>query len=106
VTTPGDALTSPRRGLGIQQVRSYREFQDNESRVVPYDILREPERFASHFERYATSTVTIIGFGRRLQSYDDPMITEVIYIMQLSALFGVPGKVRTDLIDAHHWGCE
>lgn len=90
-----DALHS---GLGIQQTKSYREFQNNESRVVPYDILREPERFTSHFERYATSTVTIIGFGRRLQSYNDPMITEV----RSSVLYSDVGALTEGIGHFHH----
>lgn len=72
-------------GVGQQQIRNYRDFQNNESKQIPWvrrslclckfwlilmqDILQDPEEFVNHFERYAASTVSIIGFGRRLQSY-------------------------------------
>lgn len=62
--------------VGVQQVRKYRSFQNDESRVVAYDLLRSPEDYVKHFERYATSVVSIIGFGRRVESSQDPIITE------------------------------
>ncbi|KAG6353835.1 hypothetical protein INS49_005316 [Diaporthe citri] len=50
-----------------------------------------PDDYVKHFERYATS-VSIIGFGRRVESNEDPIITEVIAVMQLAAELNVPGK--------------
>lgn len=79
-------------GVGLQQVRKYRDFQNNESRVMAYDMLRDPERYVTHMERYATSVVSIIGFGRRVARIDDPLITEVLAIMQRAASLNVPGK--------------
>ena len=79
-------------GVGVQQVRRYREVQDNESRVVALDFLRDPDHYVSHLERYATSVVSILAFGRRVASYRDPIITEVIAVMQLAAELNVPGK--------------
>ncbi|KAK5138478.1 hypothetical protein LTR08_000064 [Meristemomyces frigidus] len=79
-------------GVGLQQVRKYRSFQNDESRLVAYDLLRTPEEFAAHLERYATSVVSIIGFHRRVSSITDPIITEVIAVMQKAAELNVPGK--------------
>ncbi|KKY27778.1 putative cytochrome p450 [Diplodia seriata] len=81
-------------GVGIQQVRKYRTFQDNESKVVAYDLLSSPEKFVEHFERYATSVVSIIAFGRRVASPEDPIITEVIAAMHLAADLNVPVLAR------------
>ncbi|KAK8232213.1 cytochrome P450 [Phyllosticta capitalensis] len=79
-------------GVGVQQVRKYRAFQDNENRVVALSLLTEPHKFAEHFERYATSVVSIVAFGRRVAKDDDPIITEVIASMQLAAILNVPAK--------------
>ncbi|KAI7055034.1 cytochrome P450, partial [Hortaea werneckii] len=79
-------------GVGLQQVRKYRDFQNDESRVVAYDLLRSPEDYVLHFERYAASVVSIIGFNRRISSTQDPIITEVIAVMQRAAELNVPGK--------------
>lgn len=85
--------------VGIQQVRSYRSFQNDESRVVAYDLLKSPDDYVKHFERYATSVVSIIGFGRRVESSEDPIITEVIAVMQLAAELNVPGKTFPMLME-------
>lgn len=79
-------------GVGLQQVRKYRGFQNNESRVMAYDMLRDSERYVTHMERYATSVVSIVGFGRRVARIDDPLITQVLAIMQRAAELNVPGK--------------
>jgi len=83
-----------------------RDLQNNESKQVPWDILqgtkfsrfsqqqlrlfKDPQEYVNHFERYAASVVSIIGFGRRLQTWRDPVVTQVIYSMQLAAALNVP----------------
>jgi len=86
-------------GVGTQTVRGYRQLQNNESKVVALDLLREPSEYVKHLERYATSVVSIIGFGRRVASYNDPIITEVIALMQLAADLNVPGKTFPMLLE-------
>ncbi|KAL2012154.1 hypothetical protein VTN00DRAFT_4872 [Thermoascus crustaceus] len=79
-------------GVGLQQVRSYRGFQNDESKVMAYSLLSTPEEYVNHFERYAASVVSIIGFGRRIASFTDSIVTEVIAVMQRAADLNVPGK--------------
>ena len=78
--------------LILFQVLTYQNFQDNENKVVVYDLLSTPDQFASHFERYAASVVSIIGFSRRISDSQDPLITEVIAHMQTAAHYAVPAK--------------
>lgn len=78
--------------LKVGQVQRYRGFQNDESKVVAYDLLSTPENYVAHFERYATSVVSIIGFGRRISSIKDPIITEVIALMQAAGDVAVPAK--------------
>ena len=86
-------------GVGLQHVRSYSGFQNNESKVVALDLLRTPEDYVMHFERYAASVVSIIGFGRRISSSEDPIITEVIAVMQRAAELNVPGTTFPMLLE-------
>ncbi|KAL4805906.1 cytochrome P450 [Aspergillus unguis] len=79
-------------GVGLQMVRKYRGFQNDESRVVALNLLQEPDEYVAHFERYATSVVSIIGFGRRVASYSDSIVQEVISVMHKAAELNVPGK--------------
>jgi cytochrome P450 len=66
-------------------------------------LLSQPETFAAQFERYATSVVSIIGFGRRVGSIEDPIITEVIAVMQRAAELNVPGKNFPMLMETFPW---
>ncbi|MCJ1438484.1 hypothetical protein MMC27_007874 [Xylographa pallens] len=79
-------------GVGLQQVRNYQGIQSDENKVVLSDLLSDPGNYVLHLERYAASVVSIIGFGRRIRTYTDPIITEVIAIMQKAAELNVPGK--------------
>ena len=90
-------------GVGLQRVREYRGFQNDESKVVAYELLRTPEQYVAHFERYATSVVSIIGFNRRVASISDPLITEVIAVMQKAAELNVPGKSFPMLFETFPW---
>jgi cytochrome P450 len=83
----------------MQQVRSYRPIQNNESKLIAYSLLDEPTKYVSHFERYAASVVSVIAYGRRIASYLDPIITEVIWVMQIAAELNVPGKTFPMLME-------
>lgn len=89
--------------VGTQSVRKYRTFQNDESKLVAYDLLSSPADYVKHFERYATSVVSIIGFGRRVESFNDPIITEVIAVMHLAADLNVPGKTFPMLMETFPW---
>jgi hypothetical protein len=80
-------------------VQNYRNLQDDESKVTTCDLLTSPDRYVAHFERYATSVVSIIGFGRRMANTDDSLITEVIDIMHRAAELAVPGKTFPRLME-------
>jgi len=75
--------------------------------VVVYDLLKTPELFASHFERYAASVVSIVGFGRRISNSQDTLITEVIAQMQHAAHLAVVAKDWPRIIETfpceHFW---
>lgn len=86
-------------GIGMQQVRGYQSLQSDENKVVLYDLLADSEHYVTHFERYAASVVSIIGYGRRIAKVTDPIITEVIYLMQRAAELNVPGKTFPMLLE-------
>ncbi|KAI4640989.1 uncharacterized protein J4E78_010465 [Alternaria triticimaculans] len=91
------------QGVGIQQIKRHRSLQDDENKIVVCDLLETPDRFVAHFERYATSVVSIIGFGRRIGDIQDPLITEVIAQMQTSAKMAVVAKDFPRLMETFPW---
>ncbi|KAH9216523.1 putative cytochrome P450 [Leptodontidium sp. 2 PMI_412] len=90
-------------GVGMQQVRNYQKLQSDENKVVLLDLLTDSENYVAHFERYAASVVSIIGFGRRISKITDPIITEVIWLMQRAAEHNVPGKTFPMLMETFPW---
>jgi cytochrome P450 len=52
-----------------------------------------------HFERYAASVVSVMAYGRRIPSSNDPIITEVIVLMHSAADLNVPGTHTTYFSD-------
>ncbi|KAF2219157.1 putative cytochrome P450 [Elsinoe ampelina] len=89
--------------VGTQKVREYRNFQNDESKVMAMEILQRPKEYVGHLERYATSVVSIIGFGRRVASEQDPIITEVIAVMHRAADLNVPGKHMPMVMESFPW---
>lgn len=73
-------------------MQGYRSFQDDENKAVVYELLTSPDDYVKHFERYAASVVSIIGFGRRIASITDPIVTEVLSFMQVAAHVAVIAK--------------
>ncbi len=90
--------------LTVKKVKTYRSLQDDESKITTCDLLSSPNDFVAHFERYATSVVSAIGFGRRVADMNDPLITEVIDIMHRAAEMAVPAKDFPRLMES--FPCE
>ncbi|TKX21227.1 cytochrome P450 monooxygenase-like protein 38 [Elsinoe australis] len=68
--------------VGTQKVREYRDFQNNESRVLAAAILERPKDYVAHMERYATSVVSIVGFGDlNVPGKSMPMLMETFPIL-------------------------
>lgn len=85
--------------VGSQAVRNYREFQGNESRILARDLLQKAD-FVDAIERYAVSVVTIIGWGRRIQSTKDPLAQMALAFVQNGASFASPGQY---LAESYPW---
>jgi hypothetical protein len=52
--------------VGSQAIKSYRTFQANESKLLTRDLLLDPNDYELSIERYSVSTVSIVGWGRRI----------------------------------------
>lgn len=85
--------------VGSQAVRGYRTFQANESRVLARDLLLKAD-FVDAIERYSVSVVAIIGWGRRIQSTNDPLAKMALAFVQNGASFASPGQ---HLVEAYPW---
>ena len=85
-------------GLGTQVIRPYRTFQADESRVLMRDLLVDPPNFAHHFERYACSLVSIVGWGRRIDHQQDYILQFALKMMNDLTMMQVPGQYWLEAI--------
>lgn len=97
-------------------MRNHRTFQGNETKVLLRDLLRNPDDMVMSIERYSCSTVSIIGWGRRIDQMNDYVakcalgfmegvnfVIPFLYIMEtvpiLSKLpawiYGLPNQILT-----------
>ncbi|KAI1502340.1 cytochrome P450 [Biscogniauxia marginata] len=84
--------------LNPQAIRPYRTFQADESRVLMRDLLMDPNNFAHHFERYACSLVTILAWGRRLDTINDSILKVALKMMDSVTMLQVPGNFWLEAI--------
>jgi cytochrome P450 len=70
-TTPVLIVSFQHTVVGSQAVRNHRVFQGNESNVLLRDLMENPDDMVMLIERYSCSTVSIIGWGRRIDKMND-----------------------------------
>ncbi|KAI0093006.1 cytochrome P450 [Irpex rosettiformis] len=58
-------------GFGKNVVSQYWEIQQREANVLLKGLLEEPESYDRYARRFAGATVTEIGYGHRIESFDD-----------------------------------
>ncbi|KAF2461513.1 cytochrome P450 [Lineolata rhizophorae] len=95
VLTYGDRWRLHRRLMhtvvGSQAVRSWRDIQSAESKIMIRDLLDEPEDYVFHIERYACSVVSIIGWGRRINRKNDYVAQQALAMMNNAVDVVIPG---------------
>ncbi|KAF8958053.1 cytochrome P450 [Flammula alnicola] len=63
-------------GMSVEASQNYKLLQSIESKILLHDLLEEKDktRYASYLRRFAVSIVLCVGYGRRVQSLDDPIV--------------------------------
>jgi hypothetical protein len=79
-------------GLMKSAALTYRPIQENESKRLAMDLVRSPENFEKHLERYAASVVMTVAYGKRVDDMNDPAVQMVLEMMQYMASLNVPGR--------------
>ncbi|TFY62175.1 hypothetical protein EVG20_g6798 [Dentipellis fragilis] len=63
-------------GLNEKYALNYREFQTLESTILIHELYQNPNTFSARFQRFATSVVFSISYGKRIVNMDDPMVKD------------------------------
>ncbi|KAI0748969.1 cytochrome P450 [Irpex lacteus] len=82
--------------LGKNIVSEYRAVQEREANVLLKGLLDEPGKFDRHAARFAGGVVTDIGYGHRIESYDD----EFFSVGERFIKYGAAATTPT-LLDIH-----
>ncbi|KAA1470664.1 cytochrome P450 [Dentipellis sp. KUC8613] len=79
-------------GLNERYAIKYREFQSLESAVLIQELCGNPSLFSLHFQRFATSVVFAISYGKRVVSMDDPVVKDSRAAANAFASTLIPGR--------------
>ncbi len=78
-------------GFHVRKAQNYKEIQDLESKIMLYQVLKDPKNYEKHLQRsvnlssrssksnlfrcrYSASVVTTVAYGRRINNVNDTMI--------------------------------
>ncbi|KAK5546714.1 hypothetical protein LTR46_012037, partial [Exophiala xenobiotica] len=76
--------------VGSQAVRPLRHIQAYESKILVRDLMEKPDDYVLSIERYSTSVVSIIGWGRRIDKINDYVGHMALQVME-GVDFIIPG---------------
>ena len=63
-------------GFMQRQSESYRPVQSLESKVLMFELLKDPRGFRMHLERYAASVIVTVTYGRRVEDVRSDIVVK------------------------------
>ncbi|GAA6032480.1 hypothetical protein JCM8097_004781 [Rhodosporidiobolus ruineniae] len=83
----------------IQAVAAYKPIQHLESKQLMNDLLKKPEGFRLHLERYAASVIVTVNYGRRVHDVEtDVVVCENRRSMDVLTSVNIPGKYLVEAL--------
>ncbi|KAF7325871.1 Cytochrome P450 [Mycena kentingensis (nom. inval.)] len=80
---------------------TYKPVQSLESAQLMAELLKTPVKYRQHFERYATSVVVVITYGRRVHNiYTDEVVALNRETQEYLTSINIPGKYLVESIPA------
>ncbi|KAK0113016.1 hypothetical protein ONS95_014726 [Cadophora gregata] len=84
------------RALTPAALRTYRARQEAESTRLVYQVMQSPDNWERAFDRFTSSVVFSISYGRRIDSVDSKTIRQRLDFMQFMASLNVPGAYKAE----------
>lgn len=75
----------------------YQDLQSDEIKLLLRDLIDRPDAYVKAIERYAVSVASIVGWGRRIEGFDDYVAQQALAIMETIDLT-VPASTWTETI--------
>ncbi|KAI1057393.1 hypothetical protein LB507_011541 [Fusarium sp. FIESC RH6] len=84
-------------GFMQRQSESYRPVQSLESKVLMFELLKDPRGFRVHLERYAASVIVTVTYGRRVEDVrSDIVVKRNAEAMERLTMVNIPGKYAVE----------
>ncbi|EXJ66441.1 uncharacterized protein A1O5_10593 [Cladophialophora psammophila CBS 110553] len=75
---------------------SYQPTQVWESERMLYDLLRAPEKYELFFERYASALIMRLGYGKEIESGEEPYARDILKVVHTVERVASPGAYLVD----------
>lgn len=84
-------MTMPKSAASLRPTQIY------ESERLLYDIVKAPERYESLFERYAGAVIMYAGYGKTIETGDEPDVRGAVQVVHTIERIARPGAFLVDL---------
>ena len=81
-----------------QMANSYQPMQSLESKKLLYDLLQTPQNYDRHFERYSSGLIFRIGYGKTVDTGDEPYVRRILETTHTVERVASPGAYLVDTI--------
>ena len=75
---------------------AYQPIQVHESERLLYDLIRAPSRYEDLFERYAGAVIMRLGYGKTIETGDEPYVKDALRIVHTVERVASPGSYLVD----------
>jgi hypothetical protein len=79
-----------------QMANSYQPMQSLESKKLLFDLLQTPDDYERHFERYSSGLIFRIGYGKTVDTGDEPYVRRIIDVVHTVERVASPGAYLVD----------
>lgn len=77
---------------------SYQDVQDYESKKMLASLIESPQKYEKWFERYASGVVFRIGFGKWVETGEEPEVKRILQVVHNVEKVASPGAYLVDTL--------
>ncbi|KAF2462454.1 cytochrome P450 [Lineolata rhizophorae] len=82
--------------LNATAATNYKNVQDYESKQLMQELIDDPAHFYEHNRRYSASVITVVTYGFRLPTWEDPMMKKIYSVLDNFTEMTAPGAFAVD----------
>lgn len=103
----GDTWRSVRKLMhnltNISAATSYEPLQEHESLRAIQDLVREPAKYETWFERYAAGLIMRLAYSKPVHTGEEPYVRQILHVVHTVERVASPGAYLVDTFPALMW---